>query len=355
VLDSDDPQDRATWLKLWEKWEDREVFAHPHYGKLFAGESDRFLCATYSPEEGGMVMYPFLIREVSATIRRRVSEHLTDITTPYGYGGPFVYGLGDHAAESSRAFWTALEVWMQRNNVVSEFIRFSVFDDALLPYPGEREFRSYNFVRSLDEDSEAIWTDYESKVRRNVRRARNCGVAVEIDHSGEHLEEFLRVYRGTMDRRAAAEWYYFPESFFDRIHRELGGQFAYFHARLDGEIVSSDLVLISARSLYYFLGGTDEAAYPCRPNDLIKAEITDWGKSIGKSAYVLGGGAVPGDGLERYKRAFAPRGVVEFSTGRRVFDPKLYESLTAARRRELARDGKPLPDGAAFFPAYRLP
>ena len=50
------------------------------------------------------------------------------------------------------------------------------------------------------------------------------------------------------------------------------------------------------------------------------------------------------DGIFRYKRSFAPHGLVPFFVGRRVLEPELYAELT--ERAGGASDG-------AFFPAYR--
>src|SRR5699024_9607760 len=75
----------------------------------------------------------------------------------------------------------------------------------------------------------------------------------------------------------------------------------------------------------------------------------------GISSYVLGGGVRPGDGLERYKKGFAPDGDVWFCTAERVIDPTGCAVLLE-RRREQARDagltGEVDPE---YFPAYRAP
>src|ERR1035438_1807073 len=118
-----------------------------------------------------------------------------------------------------------------------------------------------------------------------------------------------------MDRRNAGEAYYFPREYFERIHADLKGQFAYFHALIGGAVVSTELVLVSAQRVYSFLGGTDAAWFHVRPNDLLKVEIMNWARSAGKTEFVLGGGYARGDGIYRYKLSFAPSGSVPFSIG----------------------------------------
>jgi hypothetical protein len=352
VWDAAIEEDRRAWIHAWESWPQREVFAHPGYAELFSGDTDRVLCATRLSGDGG-ILYPFIYRALPDGLS--IGPDLAgaaDITTPYGYGGPYAWGTGDLTVQEE--FWAEFHDWAGANGVVAEFIRFDLSPEATLEYPGVKVARSRNIVRSLDLDDDAMWMDFEQKVRKNVKKALRSGVTIEVDESGEHLSQFLTLYHGTMERRDAADGYYFPRDFFESIHRELPGQFAYFHAYLNGAIVSTELVLVSERSVYSFLGGTDSSAFAFRPNDLLKHEVIRWARGRAKDWFVLGGGATPEDGIERYKRSFAPDGAVDFFTGQRVLAPTTYEELVAERKSQLASLGIPWPDATSFFPAYRV-
>ena len=314
VLSPEDPG----WLERWEAWPEREVHAHPEYVRLYQDEG-RPLCAV---ADG--VLYPFLLRADPA-----------DILTPYGYGGAFRTGEAD-----AEAFWRDFDAWAAELGVVSELVRLSLFPERLLPYPGERERRLVNVVRDLAPGAEELWMDYEHKVRKNVKKARRSGLRVEIDEAGARLDEFARLYEHTLDRRGAAERYRFSRGFFERIRDRLAGHFVLAHV-LDGEqVVSTELALLSATSAYSFLGGTDEAAFELRANDLLKHELILWAKEAGKRRFVLGGGQREDDGIFRYKRSFAPHGLVPFELGTRILDPERYAELSAGRE-------------TAHFPAYR--
>jgi hypothetical protein len=279
---------------------------------------------------GDGVLYPFHLRELPSGAEGH------DIVTPYGYGGAFRTG-----AANADAFWAAFDDWAAEQGVVSELVRFSLFRDNLLPYPGTREQRLVNVVRELGDDP---WMDFEHKVRKNVNKARRSGLRVEVDETGARLDDFLRIYEDTLARRGADERYRFPREFFERIRDRLGGHFVFAHA-LDGDsVVSTELALLSATSAYSFLGGTDEAAYATRPNDLLKVELFRWAEAAGKQRFVLGGGFEDGDGIFRYKRSFAPHGLVPFEIGMRVLDQDAYDRLTD----QAAGPRKP-----GFFPAYR--
>lgn len=341
IWDASVADDRARWEAVHAAWPAREVFAHPAYVRLFAGPRDRALAA-FAETPAGWIVYPFVLREAA--------PGLTDLTTPYGYGGPFCWGdAAGHAAE----FWEVFDAWARGAGVVSEFVRFSLFDDHLLPYPGTREQKLLNVVRSLDPSEDDLWRDYEHKVRKNVHKAQRSNVTIEVDSAGERLDEFLAIYEATMDRRDAQRGYYFPRSFFETIRSELAGQHVFVHALLDGRVISTELALVSARNVYSFLGGTDHAAFELRPNDLLKHELIRWAKREGKSRFVLGGGYGGDDGIFRYKKAFAPGGLLPFSTGHRVLDDASYERLVAAR---VAEGRARVPDWApeqGFFPSYR--
>lgn len=343
IWDGSSIADRARWEQLHAAWADREVFAHPAYVALFAGPRDRTLAA-FAATPHGWILYPFIMRELA--------PGLTDITSPYGYGGPFC--IGD-AATHAAAYWDMFAAWAATQGVVSEFIRFSLFEDDLLPYPGEREPKLVNVVRSLAPTEQEIWNDFDHKVRKNVNKARRTGVTVEVDPGGARIDDFLAIYESTMERREARRGYYFPRAFFESIGTGLPGQFVYLHALLHGRVVSTELALVSAHNVYSFLGGTYQAAFDQRPNDLLKHELILWAKRAGKRRFVLGGGYAADDGIFRYKKAFAPTGLVPFHVGRRVlaaaqYDRLVRERTTAARAIEPGWEPDP-----GFFPAYRAP
>ena len=347
VLDAADATDRADWLQRWSEWPGREVSAHPTYVQLFARPVDRVLCAAAEDADGG-VLYPFVLRPLAA--EPWTERECWDLTTPYGYGGPFAWGeLRTRADE----YWRRLEQWLAEAGVVTSFARLSLFPEQLLPFRGEVVDRMPNVVRGLDLDETTIWRDYAHKVRKNVNRARELGLSVEVDPTGERLDEFVEVYASTMARRNAADAYRFSRAFFERIVSGLAGSFAFFHALDRDRVVSTELVLVSADHIYSFLGGTVEDAFASRPNDLLKHEIITWARASGKRAFVLGGGYGGEDGIYRYKLGFAPSGRVRFAVGRCEHDPELARVLEQERRAWEAAQGRSWEPDTRYFPRYR--
>lgn len=348
VLDAADPVQKQHWLGQWNGSPLREVAAHPDYVQLFAGSDDKSLCATFE-YAGAQVLYPFIMRPVD----NPDGDPLMDIVTPYGYGGPFVWGTND-SKRIAVQFWTLFDKWAMQNAVVTEFIRFGLQSDDFLPYPGGQINRLNNYVVPLSRSEDDLWSGFEHKVRKNVKRAIASGITVEIDDTGERFDDFYRIYLSTMDRRDAAEVFYFTREFFSSIHARLSGMYAYFYAVRGGEVISTELVLISAENVYSFLGGTDADSFANRPNDLLKFEIIKWAKRIGKTRFVLGGGAAAGDGIEKYKKAFAPDGAHQFRTGQRVLAPETNHQLVTLRKLEFLAAGLEWPESSPFFPQYRI-
>jgi hypothetical protein len=340
---SSQPGDVERWLELWRAWPQREVYAHPGYLKLYEDEKSRPLCAAWTGA-GGTILYPFLLRDLTQEpFCPPTLERAADLTSPYGYGGPFFWGDGDPEAVAAE-FWPRFGEWADGEAVVSEFVRLALFPGSLLPYPGERVQRLVNVVRDLDPDPDQLWMDFEHKVRKNVKKAQRFEVRIELDETGARLADFLRIYRHTLGRREADERYDLPAEFFESLQRELPGQFLYAHALWGDRVVSSELVLVSAETIYSFLGGTEKEAYELRPNDLLKHELILWAREAGKRRFVLGGGYREGDGIFRYKRSFAPHGLTPFFVGRRILEPALYRELTEHSGHAAAGD---------YFPAYR--
>lgn len=349
ILDAASPADFDEWVALWRHWPDREVSAHPAYVRLFAHAHDRVVGVVRATAGGG-ILFPLILRPLAAVPWAGGDEQGWDAVTAYGYGGPFAWGDGRAEADS---FWSAFSGWASDQKIVSTFARLSLFPGQLLDTPMETVVDRSNVVRPLQLEESALWMDYAHKVRKNVNKARQLGVEIRMDPEGADLDAFLRIYESTLDRRDASDGYFFGRAFFESILRDLKGQFMFFHAVLDGQIVSTELVLVSERHLYSFLGGTLAEAFHARPNDLLKHAVIEWGRQTGKSSFVLGGGWQEADGIFNYKLAFAPQGAVDFRVGKCVHDAGAYDRLLKRRGEWESSQGRDWSPKAGFFPEYR--
>jgi hypothetical protein len=351
ILDARDPWGCHKWLEYWNSWEDREVFAHPAYVRLFCRKQDKAMCAAYLSGDT-KILFPFILRDLveEPWVVEAQFRGLHDIITPYGYGGAF--RLDGNSEQTS--FWSEFGRWAVEQNVVSMFMRMSLFSDQLEPFEGQLRTIGENIVVQLMEPLDIIIAGYKHKVRTNVDKARRNGLYAIVDYNGEFLSSFLEIYYQTMDRNKAKLEYYFPRSFFQEVIDNLPGQYVFFHISDGDEILSTELVLLSAHRAYSYLGGTKAESFPLRPNDLLKHEIIVWGKNRGLRQLVLGGGYAPNDGIYRYKKSFASYGGVDFCVGTKVFSTNLYEALVTSRYSyERKRGSIGMANG--YFPEYRAP
>jgi hypothetical protein len=348
VLDASMPEDRDLWLRIWRSWPKREVNAHPSYVQLFARPCDRSLCVVMCGPRGN-IFFPLILRPLAVEPWAGDEIDRYDLVTPYGYGGPFGWGSPDISS-----FWAYFQRWARRVKVVSLFARLSPFKEQLIPFPGDIQEKGPCIIVPLHQEYDAIWKGYEKSIRENIRQAQRVGVTVEVNYTGERLEDFLSIYYSTMDRLGALPAYYFPESLFRDLIAHLSEQYVFFHALYDGKVMATELVLHSEDHAYAFLGGSLAEAYHLRPNHLLRHAVNMWGKDHGKKHLVMGGGRSGYDNLFRYKKRFAPKGEeVLFTVGTRVFDTESYQRLIEKRLQWEALQGKQWRPQPGFFPVYR--
>lgn len=334
-------QQQDQWDSLVRSFADYDVFYLSGYVKAFQLHGDGEPLLFYGEADGVRGINVVMKRDIAADPHfagNLPADTYFDFATPYGYGGWLLEGEGDPAP-----IFEAYREWCKEHGIVSEFVRFSLFSSSRERYYGEVIPRTNNVVRALDRPMDEMLMDFEHKVRKNLKKADASGLEIRIDTAGDDLTDFLRIYRATMDRNHAENEYYFSEEFYRQINT-MHGHFAYFHVLYQGMVISTELVLMGAGIMYSYLGGTDEAYFAYRPNDFLKYHIIRWGVEHGYRQFVLGGGYGADDGIFRYKKSFAPEGIVRFYTGQTVFDDTGYDTLCALRGS--------LPD-SGFFPRYR--
>ena len=356
VLRLSELEEKVKWSKLWEIANPKNVFAHPEYVGLFVPEGgEGYLVVSQDNQD---ILCMALIANPVPPEFQNGTERYFDVSSPYGYGGPFYLSKpSTHARKNlEETLWSGIHGWAREENIVCEFIRFSLDSEFIPGYPGNVVPRALNIVRDLDGNWEEIWRDFEKKVRKDVRKSISLGVTISVDEAGEDIDDFLSIYHTTMTRREASEKYYFGRRFFETINTQLQGNFTYFHAWSEGKIVSSELVLYNENEAYSFLGGTLQEAYSLHPNHLLKSEIMTWCKEQGIQRFVLGGGAKAGDGIESYKKSFAPKSDQPiFQTGERILLEDKYKEFSNIWNSFYGEGENSLVQEHDYFPQYRKP
>jgi hypothetical protein len=82
----------------------------------------------------------------------------------------------------------------------------------------------------------------------------------------------------------------------------------YFHVQLEGEIVSTELIVLNDDRTCFVGGGTRRQHLRTPANLLLKHTIVEWSRQQGYRYYLLGSGNSEEDSPFKYKRAFRARG-----------------------------------------------
>lgn len=260
-----------------------------------------------------------------------------DITTPYGYGG-FIFE-GDGYQNVIFEF----NKFCIENNIVSEFVRFSLFHDKNVNYPYKKIKKMNNIVRNLELPLNEIFMDFKPGFRKNLRRSMENSLEISIDVTGDRFEEFYSIYNNTMERTYAHKMYFFSRNFFEEIN-SMKNNIIYFHVLYEGNVISTELVLYDSKNCYSFLGGTNHNFFKLHPNQFLKFEIIKWAKEKGLVNFVLGGGKSD-DGIFIYKRGISPKGVKDFYVGENIINSLMYEKLVVYNNCKT--------NSLSFFPEYR--
>jgi hypothetical protein len=303
--------------------------------------------AFYAESENTACLIPLLIRDLPEELG--ASREWYDAASPYGYPGLLATNPTDEVALIR--FLTALRELGDAQGLVSAFIRLH----PLLPLPSAA-LRSLGSVRThgrvvhldLTQSTEKLWSEARKNHGRGIRKLHRAGFVATMDDWGLY-PEFIRLYKETMRRVAAAPFYFFARTYFEDVRAELLGQTHLCTvAAPDGRIACAGLFFEEAGIVQYHLSGTADEFLGVAPSKLMFDCVFRWSKERGNHVLHLGGGlGGREDSLFHFKAGFSPLRA-EFQSLHVVFNQDRYRTLTSQI------------DGAAaispeFFPLYRAP
>jgi len=276
-------------------------------------------------------------------------EKWFDIVTPYGYGG-FIFE-GNIDKDSIQRFNKCYCEKLKEENIISVFVRF---------HPQLQNAESLRTIsqvidlgKTIEMDlksEEVIWNNIIPKNRTAIRKSIKNGVSVNHGKGISLFDKFIEIYNGTMDHDEAEDYYYFEKEFYESIHRDLFDYYEIFYAEYGGEIIAMSIILFANNRMHYHLSGAKYEFRPLAPTNLLLYEAARWGSEQGFKSFHLGGGLGSGeDGLFKFKQAFNRNSGNQFSIGKQIIIPEMYEKLVEIRKREDANFDM----NSSYFPLYR--
>jgi hypothetical protein len=305
--------------------------------------------AFYANDVDSRCLIPLLLKSLPE--RFGAPPTWSDLSSPYGYPCPLYKGP-KNATKVSR-FRDALRTAAGELGIPSVFLRLHpLFDDCQECAEGMSACVSHGQTVCIDltHSEEEMWRGIRDGHRSDIRRLEKLNFIAVMDDWNLYTE-FMRVYRSTMSRLGAGDFYYFSDDYFAELKCALGDALHLCCVIApDGPVAAGGLVTAVGKIMQYHLSGTNPEYHRLAPTKLMLDFARRWGKQHGCSVFHLGGGAGAQDGsLFRFKAGFSPDRKL-FRTFRLIGNESRYATLSLTADRNF----DPLADlQSAFFPPYR--
>jgi len=349
-------EDFCTYLEVVSSFDVNNPF-YAIYGATLGNELfDALHYFTFCNDVGQVhVLMPFILRKVPYQDGETIYY---DVVSPYGYSGPL------YNQDMSRGylidFWEQVDIWYAKNNVVSEFMRFSLnnnhqfYSGILVP--------TLTNVKGRLKDPDVHWQSFKQKVRNNYRKSKKGGLEAKFFTSDliedQNINDFYEIYTKTMTRIGAEANYFYSLTYFKNLLELSQNNFVLVLIYKNAIPISGEIILIAGDTLYSYLGGTLSDYFKYRPNDFLKIEVMTWAYNHQYKNYLLGGGRKDGDSLYQYKKAFFDSDPdITYYTGRKIVKPEVYNQLDTLLNMTIdshtdTTEGQ-MEQDLSYFPAYR--
>ena len=331
------------WDAIVRSFEKHDVYWLSGYVKAFQIHGDGDPTLFYYEDDDVRGINVVMKRDVAKDMRfqDKIPEgQYFDFATPYGYGGWIIEG------DNSEKLFKEYESWIQKNGIISEFVRFHPMvknHDACRCF--YEVIQLGEVVHMNLESPEDIWNNIISKNRNMIRKAIKNNVKIYNGRFPEIYEKFRMIYNETMEKDEAEKYYYFKSDFYRSMLEDLPQNSQVFWAEKDKTIIAASIMVYANGYMNYHLSGSLREFGSLAPGNLLLYQAALWGCANGYRTFYLGGGVGSGeDSLFKFKRAFNKGELNHFYIGKKVFNQERYQELVSVRSG--ISDSK-------FFPQYR--
>lgn len=345
-VSSSDPQ----WQEVREV-EGYDFYHLPEYAKLDASLVGGTPICWTAETRNNKTWIPLIERRIPDSISK--SKNYVDYSSPYGYPGILFSSPVSHEQLNSiiRQFQAD---GADSGNCVTSFLRLNPIlnpfvwqkDDLI-----EQADHGHTITVPLDEDLEEIENNFYSSYRRAIKKLLDEGFTF-ILNDRSRLDDFLAIYKDTMDRLEASDYYYFPETYFEQLFDMMGDK-AYLSCVTDknNEMAAAGIFTDFNGVIQSHLAATSTTHLEHSPSKLLYYGLIEWATANSNHKWLhLGGGLnSKEDSLYKFKRGFSPI-ENQFSTLRIIHDKQAYNNLNYNALVEAGREEFEDPD---YFPLYR--
>jgi hypothetical protein len=321
----DGQKDSSKWLSALGELPEtlQDLYYLPNYLKMH-----RFIKGTQGllfkyVNDHSIWLYPFLLQPINMPN----GDIYYDIETAYGYGGPITNNTDKTFLSNAHG---AFSKWCIKNSVIAEFIRFH-------PLLNNKNWCSSDIVVEFDRETVSVNLmlfdinnpPVNGKVRNMLKRAYRENIKVAIFDPDIHFNQFIDLYKKTMNRINANSFYYFNNEYFSNLLELIKDHGTLIGATLNNEWMGGALFINHGNILHYHLSATNpDNRIPGITNAMILKGI-EVGKASECDILHLGGGNSndPKDSLFSFKKKMGNQ-VHKHYIGKRIHNYSIYKELT---------------------------
>jgi lipid II:glycine glycyltransferase (peptidoglycan interpeptide bridge formation enzyme) len=329
----------------------RHDFYHlPGYVSLAGKHESGSPIAFYAEDDGAVFFAPLLLKRIPESLGPPGSW--LDATTPYGYPSPLLWPPDD--GQALERFLQVFSETCAEHGIITAFFRLH----PLMTLPQSALMKQGTLIRhgqtvcvDLARTHEDFWSQMDRTHRKDIRRLMRLGYEIRID-DWHHYDDFIDIYRRTMERLSATAFYAFPKSYFHELRFVLGDNI-HLCAIIspEQEVAAAGLFTTVNGITQYHLSGTADKYLKESPSKMLCEAIYAFSKQVGNEFFHLGGGlGGRNDSLFRFKAGFSNLRL-DFFTYRMILDKRKNALLMELWRQKCAvAEDKFNTD---FFPSYR--
>jgi|GEM_PF-872978 len=158
-------------------------------------------------------------------------------------------------------------------------------------------FTKQNLYLDISKSEEELLKNMHHKRRYNIRYAIRNGVKVQVSQDKKAFDTFYNLHSKTAKRQGFLTH---SKKYFQEIYTTLKDHVYFVSAVVEGTVVTSWLVIIYDKTMYYVYGGSIEDHKNLHPSDLVGFEAIKLGKTKGATLFDMWG-AEHGKGFTDFK------------------------------------------------------
>ncbi len=207
--------EKESWENFLNKFQNIDFYFYPDYHDLYKLRYKGSNPNVWIYESHGKIfLYPFNLTEISLQVGD--NKKFFDISSTYGFVGPI---STSNDAKFISSAWSEFDDWSKEKGIILEFIRFNpLLDNQKISHKNTKiEFNRYVGISDYSKGENYFKNKIPSKTKNMVNKALKNGFKTKKICFKEIKDEFLKIYKETMTRNKASDFFDYDEKYFQKL------------------------------------------------------------------------------------------------------------------------------------------